>query len=245
MPVALATVSLKHASGLERDSASNSFCFVTSVGNAVSQDQAGVIATGLVNFYTLALPTASSPTINARLSPAIIRGQTVHEVKVYDITGKLDGSPHGSPILLNKFQLTNPGTSTALPSEVAACVTLESATRDNAPVESGLTRPKQRRTGRIYLGPLATSCIQAGQPYPRLDPDFINVITGAIDRLADYTLGSGEATSSHLAVWSRKDAAARAVRYVSVANDVDIQRRRGERPTSRTRVEINPLALAA
>jgi hypothetical protein len=117
---------------------------------------------------------------------------------------------------------------------MALAITLEAIGREDAAVEAsgGASRPKQRRTGRVYVGPLNTIA-SATTGTSRPTAGIITHFLEAVDVLnADLiSLSNGEA----LGVWSRSDATVRALEAVSIDNAWDTQRRRGVAATARTR----------
>ena len=149
----------------------------------------------------------------------------------YDINGHLDGSDHGSPVEVQTWTL-GPGEGTnTLPAEVAAVVTLYGFNRNISPVESDTgTRPKSRKTGRIYVGPLSSLAMGIIGNQPRLTNNFVNDLAIAAER----TRAGLKTVSSHAwGVWSRAGQDIEEVVGGHVDNAPDIQRRRGVASSNR------------
>lgn len=118
-----------------------------------------------------------------------------------------------APVVEATWNLGTTGTSTA-PTELAWCVSYE------APQQSG--EPQARRRGRFYLGPLASTVMDATTGrFAAAKQDILGV---AVQNLLD---ASQAATTWAWAVYSRADAAAIEVVHAWVDNAYDTQRRRG------------------
>lgn len=206
-------------SGIQRDFVQNSFVFQSVGSDPIDLGVDAMLS--LQTFYT---------SIGPWLSPVLQRVNQVHELLVYDIAGELAaaGSGIGSPIDGVVFAIPAANTTVGLPGEVAVCLSYR-AEIAGAPVEGpgGTTRPRSRRTGRVYLGPLCTQALaeappDATRPAPSMRNDFLAAGADLRDN-ADH----------FWCVWSRVDNQLRAVQEVWVDNAFDTQRRRGTAPTSR------------
>jgi hypothetical protein len=124
---------LVSSTGMARDSVSNSICVQQNDGDG--DEFLFDFAGALWGFYAGTAPGALT-NVSALMSPVLSRVADAHTIDVYDITGKLDGTPHGSPVFSLPFSI-NPTlpASTALPSEVAVCLTIEALGRADEPVE--------------------------------------------------------------------------------------------------------------
>lgn len=238
MGQALATVVMRHRSGEAEDSVVNNFAIVTA-GGAVSNATGVAIAGMLWGFYNYLHPGMTQK-LAYYLSNGFDRTFDGFETRVYDVTGHLDGSPHGSPIATTYEQMVAAAVSSnSLPEEVALCMTLQATGQATAAVEvpdgidpgAAPDRPKQRRTGRVYLGPFNTTALNTPDSLGRSRPTgaLISNILAAADGLATELNGAGH----NLAVWSRSDATMRNVVSASVDDAWDTQRRRGVRPTNK------------
>jgi hypothetical protein len=196
------------------------------------------------DFYTVQPPGAAAA-VSGFLSGELADAANAHTIKLYSVAiAQFGGEPHGSNFDLSTFAL--PGqTGVNLPSECACVLTLETGGRADAPVETAdgpdagfaVDRPKQRHTGRIYVGPLNSNTVTGGLIAARPTPGFQETLRLAAKQLAT----AAEAIivdTPFLAVWSRKDRAFRSVEFVSTDDAFDTQRRRGVLPTSRTRLSL-------
>lgn len=259
----LATVTLKNLSGIPKDDFVNSFAFRSELA-VPTGPELDTLATNITRFYDVA--TANGAKISDYLANTISRAANAHEINFYDITGKLQAAPnakgnmvppaHGSPIKTNVFSIGGPGGATALPSEVAVVMTLRARGALVAPVEMAdgadaqakVDRPRQRLSGRLFLGPLTTAALgaQAGDNQVRPQAAMMTTFMQAAERLSDEGVA---APSAWLwCVWSRMNGAMHAVTSVETDNAFDTQRRRGAQPSSRNAQVFAPvpdLALGA
>lgn len=211
-----------------------------------------------IPFWLLnSIPTGGLTSLGAMISPEISRANNVCRVKAYDITGKLqrfrqDGKwktpPMGSPVAESAFTLvavSNPANARPLPSEVAFAVTLEAFGRSAQPVEAPNSevppvdsgdRPRQRYTGKVYVGPLHTGAIDGIDNQCRPSSAIRDTALMAFEEVSDR--GFTDANGANLSVWSRADGVLRLVDAVSADNAFDTQRRRGNASTLRTRRDI-------
>lgn len=212
-------VTLDRDSGLAKDDVTNTFHFDGDDGQTWAEDQDD-LADRVKNFYVA---------IQSILAPTFAGTGTV---KVYDMT---QVEPR-VPVFTLPFTFT-PSTADALPSEVAIVLSYRGA------IVSGI--PRARRRGRVYLGPLSTAVLAAtptGAAGPRVPAATITTILNASDelakgpdpgdfRLAVYSPTIHQATSS-------LDQAFEDVVEMSVDNEFDTQRRRGQLATTRTAITI-------
>lgn len=241
-----AVVTLESLSAEPKDNVTNTF----TIGGTVSEEDVTVgmevaLNAAFAGFFNdvPAGATAANP-LGTFISGAISRAALAHRLDLYDTTAKLDGQPHGSPFSSTLFTLV-PGAATAYPSEVALCVTMESAGRADAPVEAPdgpdadlrVDRPQQRHTGRIYVGPLATGAGALVGGISRPAAGFTDCARRAVHDLAADILAA-TAGAGWLGIWSRKDVMIRPVAFVSTDDAWDTQRRRGESMTARTRIAV-------
>lgn len=248
MPFLHTSVTLDHASGFAEDAVVNTFNiigFSTDDEVSVAQD----VHAALANFYNVQAAGAGSPLANL-LSRGLSRAAGGMRIRSYDVTGKLGINPatgrpypHGSPVHESAHTLgASAGAQTPLPEEVALCVTLRGFGWEEALAEapdggdagSAPDRPRQRLTGRFYLGPF--NIVAIGNDLVRCRPsDTLITAAGAAVQMLETELANN---GHHLAVWSRTDGVMWTVTDVQVDNAWDTQRRRGHAPTSRTTVPI-------
>lgn len=216
MSPALATVSLNNLDGIGKDGVTWGFAFDNDpTGGTTVAD----IGSWLDDFFTHDYGSGQ----------VIHFGSTCLDwanvlVRVYDLAGHLDGSPHGSPVgtSIHDWSLFQPNQRAsgnqlsavisyhvtayaALPTEgpTATLPTPESAQDYGAPATfEGTTKPKARGSGRIYFGPIG------GDSYAG-DTNNNPVLTAAAitSFAAAPAAGMAGGTNAHgltWAVWSRR-----------------------------------------
>lgn len=246
----LATVTIPHVSGLPEDAVVNTFPIDMMPANPIPDFVTDVV-TALGRFYNT--PNASSQFIARFLGNGLSRASQACVVRLYDVSANLEGRrlvdggvPAGSPIGQGTFTLGNSlNVGSAMPEEVALVLTTRTDNYASQPVEradgsdTGLQvdRPRQRHSGRVFLGPLLPEAVSLGaNSKARPDTAFRTAILDAAERLQDELIAEGHRWS----VWSRADAVFRDVSIVQVDDAFDTQRRRGVAPTSRTSRTIVP-----
>lgn len=241
----LVTAILPSVTGLAKDEAANTFALGGNTAGITSGDL-DEISAAIVSFYNDLAAGQTTP-LSTYLAADRSRGVNASEVKIYDIAGHLDGSPHGSPIREDTFTLgAASGTFDDNPSEVAFKVTLEAQGRSEALVETPdgidagtkVDRPRARRTGGLFIGPLALSANTEISGVTRPLASFAENVRDATIGLDTAIKAVGSTNNFFLGVWSRVDAVVRGLEAVSTDDAFDTQRRRGAQPTARTRVAI-------
>ena len=160
----------------------------------------------------------------------------------YDLTGHLDGSPHGSPFFTTSGTITAATVANSVPNGVAVCLSLRSAATATASAEGpagaiptpdaaqdmgapathpGNIRPKKRTEGRIFLGPLCATA-QSVAAVTEPDPTFLGTCRTGIITLS----------ASGLSVWSRRDVLLRPVTQCATSGRWSYQRLREPRATA-------------
>lgn len=244
-----AVVELPSVSGFAEDTVTNTFIF-NARDTFDPETELLTFTEPIAQFYTAAY--AGGVAIGALLSDTVSRAALSTKIKLYDITGHLDGSPHGSPIAEDATTLPAPNDNNSLPSEVALVMTLRGSEWEQQPVEGdieampvphraqyygapaefqGRARPRSRYTGRIFLGPL-TIATMANEPtsFRRPAAATVGAILTQAEGMADEMLADGH----NWVVWSRRNAQVRNVVSVEMDDAFDVQRRRGAAPTVRT-----------
>lgn len=233
-----AQVALRNRTGEASDTFVNTFSI--NLAGSPTEAQAAQVAADIAGFYDHVGSLTYS--IENYMSEVLEPSANAHTVKVYGVSGnQLTGSPLnplGSPLAEQDFQLSGGTSDSPMPSEVAVAITLEGAGRAAAAVEVGATRPKQRHTGRIYIGPLNTGAIDtlAVGEGPKVHPSFITTALEAIQWLHDELQADG---TLGLAVWSRSNATMYTLESASIDKRFDTVRSRGDAPVGRTRVSIS------
>lgn len=219
----LAQVVLPSASGLPENNVVNTFAFLTpSVGIVTSEVTA--VATDLAAFYTT---NPGGQAIGAYIGEHISRSLSAR-IKFYDLTGHLDGTPHGSPFMETTFVLPASAVGSELPAEVAICISFQAAYGADAEFGPG-TRPRSRDRGRVFIGPLTGAVLF----FDATQGDVRVISTARVD-FKNAAKALRDSTTSAWAVWSRKNAVLEPVVSVWVDDAIDIQRRRGVKPSTRT-----------
>lgn len=232
MPDLLAQVTLKHLTGIVENDVVNTFAF--SMPSGFGATEAAALRTCIQNFYD-GTGGGATASIESRLSRSISRAANAHTVDIYDISGHLDGTPHGSPIHTLPFSLSNTGAGGEPPSEVALALTLRGTSWASQPVESpdgsdpgtAIDRPRQRHSGRIFLGPWNGTVIPApGSPYvSRPSALMINdILLQAVDFAQDVKTVM---TGARWCVWSRADEFLYTITDVQMDDAWDTMRSRG------------------
>lgn len=223
MPIFHCTVELAHKNGLPEDSVVNTFNFITLDTTVATAD---VITANLNDFYNADIPGAGTGSLATYLANSLSR-TFPPLVRFYE--PRFDGGPMGSPVYtrnLSNLTAATPGGS-SLPAEVALCLSYHS-NYGFAQEELGNTRPRARLRGRVFLGPWLQGVSQEGT----------NGITHPTTNIINVILDAGKAlmamTPIQWAVWSRVDNLATEVTQCSVDDAFDTQRRRGQRPISKT-----------
>lgn len=252
----LSVVTMKNLSGIPKDDFTNSFVFHSPDG-LDEEAELAALSGQLVGFYNDNQPNGAS--ISAYLANTISRAANVHEINHYDITGKLQAAPnakgnmvpppHGSPVKTTAWSLGAAGGATALPSEVCVVVTLRGRDALLQPVEAAdgadpggaVDRPRQRRTGRLSIGPLTTAALaaQAGDNQVRPQDAMCTTIRQACETLQDNQIGTVDPRV--WCIWSRTNGALYAVTSAETDNAFDTQRRRGAQPSARVAQVFAPV----
>lgn len=239
---ALMRVRMHNKDGLALDDSVNDWVVDSSVHPIA--DAVAVVPPIIGGFYQ---------TLSQYWGRGVTRTAPSYHIDVYDLTGHLDGSPHGSPV----GTFADPTGFTidagvAIPAEAAACIsytatgytaafehgpevsiqTRDSADDVGAPVTHlGKSRPRAHLRGRVFLGPL-TSAVLGLDTFQNalLAPTYITAVLAAETSMRSAL----SAVAWPLQVWSRVDGAVHAVEGGWMDNRIDVQRRRRIKATART-----------
>lgn len=225
-----AQVIFQGLSNLPQDRYINTFAFHKPAGGVTGADSSH-IAELLTEFYATPVPGHADP-IASYLSKAIIP-EPDPVINIYDADAT------GSPIAVESILGFAPaGHVPSLPHEVALCLSFHgdvSALGEEGPVDpvtGKKTRPRARRRGRVFIGPLSSSALAAVNDVPgRPLPELVTMISLAANRMMIDS--SGLAPGMKWAVHSRKTGEMHDVVGGFVDNEFDTQRRRGGVSTSR------------
>lgn len=227
-----AVVTLRPTSGKEKDQVVNTWHFLSDP-DAVDNDfgpHFDRIRDIVRDIYHRA---ADSQGMELFLSDTLLRGDNVHEIAItrrpadYLATGKEVWGPPDRIETLSMFEAFDHDT--VLPSELAGCLSFHSSYAGQ-PEEQGDIRPRARRRGRIYFGPLSANAV-SGSP-ARLSPAFVARVVLVGQRLLDASTGAFD--NVHWATYSPTTHEAHRVVGGHCNDAIDIQRRRGEEESTRT-----------
>lgn len=233
---------LAHDSGMPEDAVTNTFVFA-SQAPGVGEADAALLSSIVQDFY-LATPAGEVNSVAGYLSPSLSSAADQAVMSVYDLTGHLSGTPHGSPIFQETWTLSPlPDAGTVrFPEEVACCITIEASGRSEQLVEtsdggdpgSAIDRPRSRYTGRVYIGPLIAAAGEVVGGIVRPTVAMQQVFRKALIEMHDAS--TLLASVAGLGVWSRADGVVRVIGGCSTDNAFDTQRRRGPAASARTRL---------
>lgn len=235
--VALATITIQNLDGNPKDEVRNSVTIAFDDSTAGFGD----VAAALQDLYNAS--TFAHQNIGHYLATCLAAQA---DIRVYDITTHLDGSPHGSPVFeLPAAAITNSGINSK-GNQVAATIAYHadlSAVPEQGPVgaiptpergidwgapatHTGITKPRASRRGRIYIGPLDNSRIDVdGNNNAKLSTTSATNLAGLMH---DWAGAGGDLAGRNLAlvVWSRKLAAVHVVTGGWVDTELTTVRRR-------------------
>ena len=233
-----ATVVLEKSSGKPEDAVRNVFHFNTA--GAIDATDMTTVGDALYAFY------------NAQgviLANSIKRAANANRIEFAEVTRGGPGAADDqvSTLLATRSMGAILGAALAFdyPNEVAICVSLNAAV-EGVPEEAngGLQRPRSRRRGRFYLGPLArhvgnqeagtNRVIVAPEVRDSIVADFNNLLIGGLD---------GPGRIVNLGIYSRTDGLVRKVEGIFVDDAFDTVRSRGETAIARTEAAVVQPAL--
>jgi hypothetical protein len=216
----LVRAEMQAASGLPADRIINDFAF-RAAGAPSTTDVDNMFA-AVDHFYRTAQSLGKA--VGAFISRQVNRSAT-HTLSAYHIVAGDLGSPFREDPWLGPVA---PEVTTGLPTEVAAVLSFH-ADLTGVVEESGSTRPKARRRGRIFVGPLTVTAVDTSTPPFKLDSGLNLTLREAAVDLMD----EADADSVPWCVWSRSDTTLRPVVGGWTDDAPDTQRRRGFAATTR------------
>lgn len=228
------TMALEDSGGFTFDTVMSTFNI--DIGDpAVPAAQAVLVADVLIDAFNGSFGGANS--LASYYASNISRGALACTVKAYDVSGVLGGGAMGSPIASVPFTLDPmAGAATDHPHQIALVMTQKAANIGSFAVEVpdgadpgiAVDRPRQRHTGRNYLGPFNTS----NTPGPRPSVTLKEAVLDFGEQL-QIGLTAILAEDATWCIWSRSDAAFYPVADIHVDDRWDVQRRRGLEPLTR------------
>lgn len=138
------------------DGSSNSWVFHQGVGDI----NLALLDPIIENFYNH-VPTAGVNRISDYFSSAIDASTGVTQTKYYDIGGHLSGDRHGPPLATTFWTLASSG-SAALPAQLALVADYHADLTGTVEFGPGKTRPRSRKRGRHFHGPLSSNAVANG-----------------------------------------------------------------------------------
>lgn len=208
-------------SGLVEDQVINDFAFRHQSGLAPTTAELDDLAGAVDDFYnSIDVGTGYCP---AHFISTHVDRAATHELEFVNIaTG---GSPVYSVPWLGPVA---PEGDTNLPNEVAAVLSFH-GTLTGILEEVGATRPRARRRGRLYVGPLRNNSINGSLPAPTLGTALLT----ALRTNANVMFDAADAAGFTWSVWSRMANELYAVVGGWTDNAPDTQRRRGQVSSAR------------
>lgn len=158
------------------------------------------------------------------VGPQISRSVDVN-VRIYDLA---DAEPRTPVSDGSAGILAASSDGTALPAEVAVCLSLEALQASGA--------NPQRRRGRLFFGPLNGDALAASGSYGRPSASLRGSMTTAAEAAGNAIIALG----GFWCIYSRADDAFRAVIRGWVDDEFDTQRRRGRDASSRLLFTLSP-----
>jgi hypothetical protein len=231
MPTPILLVNkLPAASGVERDTVETTWAFILPTA-PYSSTEAGNCANAVQAFFNGVHAPSTFP-LSDYIARSISRVGFACTQEVYDLTD--DGVPgFGAPKDTYTYGLAAPAiVAASAPSELAIAVSFHSNTAGVPEHGVGGTRPKARRRGRVYIGPFGVDVLTDSGVGNTPEPSslIIEILKNAATAFMTQLVADG----INWAVWSRVDKLLRSVTGGWVDNAWDVQRRRGEEPTSRS-----------
>jgi len=203
MPLVRYQVSIPAVSTVSEDTVTNTWHFTMT---DLNETNSNAVQTALVAFYE-----------NIDSFKGDLQNWASARVKMYDMSEPEPRVPYSDELL----GTSSAPSGTSLPHEVAACVSF------NGAYVSGFSQA--RRRGRIFLGPLNTTCFTDSTGY--LSASFLSTTASGAGALLT---ASNSASDWAWVVYSPTGATSYPVVAGWVDNAVDIQRSRGFKATTRT-----------
>lgn len=246
MPFVHVKAELQRVGGASEDLVVNTFSF----GHATMP--VGELADNAIEcvgrFYNIGV--GGHLAVGQWISNLISRTENVHLLKAYDISvahipierERPDGStyfgpgPMGSPIRETATSLIAPAAGDALPAEVSACLSytaplIAGEGEEAPPAELGGPgiRPRARKRGRLFIGPLVDVALVAVPQDMQLSQTIRESLLSALD---NELINNAEGID--FVLWSRVTGFMHVVSGGWVDNAPDTVRRRGARSTGRS-----------
>lgn len=223
MAILRGTVVLNKVSGKPEDAVRNVWHFET-IGVPASEDREAV-GEALTQFYEDAA---------AQFGTNVSAQFNAHRVEIATVT---PNGPGAGNDVVSPIQRVYPFTTVllggaALPNECAVALSFQGDVSGDQE-ESGTTRPRSRKRGRVFLGPMSvgTRVLEGGSDEPIVSVPAREAILDAYDAMHNY-LAVSRPNLRHV-VYSRVSGTASHVVQVRVDNEFDTVRSRGRKPSLR------------
>lgn len=222
----LAQITLHGISGIPSDVYMNSFHFRHP--DDPSPTEWTDLSDAIIAFYNdtpaSVVPGDEAPTgsVGAMLSGAVT--QNNHDLRFYEVSA----APPRLPVVEVVWNLDEAPGVTALPEEVAICLSMKGDTVAGTDSGPGPHLPARHRN-RTYIGPTRTAFLDFAESACRPSLQAQSRIMNAFAAMGDASITAGFRPE----VWSPTRDAGEAVQTFWVDNAWDTQRRRGGQPTSR------------
>lgn len=211
-------VVLQHTTNLPRDVSVNTFAFHWP--NETAPDWEGghgaILTAPIRRFYN---NPEVGDSISDYLSGRISRTTNACKFNVYEA---MVSNPE--PVWSTQWTLGPSAGFDALPYEVAVAASFQGAATSSM--------PQRRRRGRVFLGPLGAGALTMTSSTCEVASGFRTVVADACETLLEET--DNETNDFIWCVWSRVAGLLVPITNGWVNNEPDTQRRRQDRPTSRT-----------
>lgn len=190
-----------------------------------------------VNSAMLLIPSGGTHSLLELWGPTISRASGSGITKAFDVTGHLNGTPHGPPIVTASFTPSAAFGGVGLPEGVCIVVTLQSPYGSDDEFLSG-TRPRARDRGRIYFGPISTNALSPEATTNRsvVASATMTNLLGFVKSIASITPATGQ--TYVLSVWSRRAALMKPLSQAWVDDRPDYQRRRADQGATRSTIPL-------
>jgi hypothetical protein len=216
------TVTIPRDTGLAEDSAVNTFHFKTTTGGVFTSDQVDIVTEALRQFYDVIPPAPAVSKLSGYMSAL---NASPLRARFYQLP-----EPTGQPYAERDFAVAfrAVGSVDDTPEENAVCLSYR-----RTPVAG--QNPRTRR-GRIFIGPVATSAWFITNGRVVVENGLANTLTQGGKKLQQDVRAI--LPGMDWIVWSQKDLAEYVIQELYVDNEVDTQRRRGTKATSRVLVTV-------
>lgn len=214
-------------SGIERDAVQNTWHFIAPSGTPTSQDFLNCMTE-----YRLFLD-AIAPYLGHSLSST----GTGQLCEFFKLTAERPppGTGLGPPVFSGNIQFTIGPSTASLPSEVSTCISLDGTKVTDAEEGAGNTRPASRKRNRKYIGPMAVNT-QDDIPVTGESRPLLTIRNALINAVVNNLINGMITKGWALTGFSPTNWQTFPVLNVWADNAWDIQRRRGEDPTTKALV---------